>query len=141
MSNTSAAPPHTDNRTAAAARVFGALVLVVVAFQMALAAGAPWGRLTMGGAFPGTLPTGMRVAAAAQAAVLLLFGLVVASRARLLLPRWHGASQKLVWAVVAYTVIGAVLHAITPSTWERALWLPVVLGLGACAFVVARSRP
>ncbi|MDB4887018.1 MAG: hypothetical protein JWN79_2456, partial [Gemmatimonadetes bacterium] len=37
-------------RASVAARIFLVLTAVVVAFQLALAAGAPWGDLTMGGA-------------------------------------------------------------------------------------------
>ena len=122
-----------------AARVFGALSLVAAAFQLAIAAGAPWGHLTMGGAFPGRLPSPMRLAAIGQALVLLLFAAVVAARARLLFDRWHAVSRTLVWVVVAYTVVGVVLNAITPSPWERALWLPVLLVLCTCAVVTART--
>jgi hypothetical protein len=125
--------------THVAARVFGGLSLSVVAFQLALASGAPWGHLTMGGAFTGRLPTGMRVAAVAQAFVLSAFAVVVAARAQLMLPRWYGASRKLVWVVVAYMVVGVVLNTITPSGSERAVWLPVTLVLLICAIVVARG--
>jgi lysylphosphatidylglycerol synthetase-like protein (DUF2156 family) len=122
-----------------AARLFGIVVLLIVAFQLALAAGAPWGSLAMGGAFPGQLPPPMRVAAVVQALVLLLFGAIVAARAGLVLPGWRAASRKLVWVVVAYSIVGVVLNTITPSAWERALWLPMTLVLGACAAMVARS--
>jgi hypothetical protein len=81
----------------------------------------------------------MRLAALMQALVLALFSAVILVRARLMLPRWHGASRRLVWLVIAYTVVGSVLNAITPSVWERVLWLPVVLALGICAMVVART--
>jgi hypothetical protein len=123
-----------------AARLFAALAALVAAFQLALAAGAPWGALAMGGQFPGRLPPPMRVAAVVQAMVLLGFGAVVTSRAGLAPRRWRAASRRLVWVVVAYTVVGAVLNAITPSPPERALWLPVTLVLGICALVVARQR-
>ena len=123
-----------------AARRFVTLALLVAAFQFALAAGVPWGSLTMGGAFPGRLPASMRLAAMVQALVLVLFGGIVGARARLFLPRWHTGSRKLVWVVVAYTVVGVVLNAITPSAGERAMWLPVTLVLGACAVVVARAE-
>jgi hypothetical protein len=129
-----------DRRPTRAAVGFGALTVVVVAFQVALAAGAPWGHMTMGGAFSGQLPTPMRVAAVVQALLLVGFALIVAARAGLILPRWHRASRKLIWVVVAYTVVGAVLNAATPSAAERALWLPVTLLLGVCAVVVARGR-
>jgi hypothetical protein len=127
-------------RPVLAARLFGALVLLVAAFQLALAAGAPWGALAMGGQFPGRLPAAARAAAVVQAAMLLLFGAIVAARAGLALARWRRASRKLVWVVVAYTVVGVVLNAITPSPKERALWLPVTLVLCACAVAVARER-
>lgn len=122
-----------------AGRVFGALSLVAAAFQLALAAGAPWGHLTMGGAFPGRLPPAMRLAAIAQALVLLLFAAIVAARARLLFDRFHAVSRTLVWVVVVYTAVGALLNAITPSPWERVLWLPVLLVLCTCAVVTART--
>lgn len=129
-----------DRRGAIAAGVFAGLAFLVVAFQLALAAGAPWGRFAMGGAFPERLPPTMRVAAFAQALVIFFFGAIVAVRARLIGSWWwHAISRKLVWLVVAYTVAGTVLNAITPSPWERTLWLPVVVILGISAVVVART--
>jgi hypothetical protein len=122
-----------------AVKVFGGLTMLVVAFQIALAAGAPWGNLTMGGAYSGRLPPGMRVAAVVQALVLVVFALIIATRAGLIFARWRGASRKLAWVVVAYGIAGVVLNAITRSQWERALWLPVTLGLLYCAIVVARA--
>ena len=60
-----------------AAGIFGLLVLSLIVFQLALAAGVPWGELAMGGRFPGQLPTGMRIAAMVQAVVLFLLALTV----------------------------------------------------------------
>ncbi len=122
-----------------AARVFVALTAVVIAFQLALAAGAPWGELTMGGAFPGQLPPRMRVAALGSAVLLAAFGAIVAARAGLALPRWRRAAGRLIWVVVAYALVGVVLNAVTPSARERMLWLPVALVLAGCALVVARA--
>lgn len=124
-----------------AARIFIALTAVVIAFQLALVAGAPWGELTMGGAFPGQLPLRMRAAAAGSIILLSAFAAIVAARAGLALPRWRRASERLVWVVVAYTVVGVVLNAATPSARERMLWLPVALVLAWCAITVARARP
>jgi hypothetical protein len=130
-------------RATAAANIFAktfiALSAVVIGFQLAVAAGAPWGALTMGGAFPGRLPPRMRVAAVASAVLWLAFAAVVAARAGLALPRWRGASRRLIWVIVAVTLVGVALNAVTSSPWERALWLPVALALAACALVVARS--
>lgn len=123
-----------------AAALFVALTAGVVAFQLALAAGAPWGALTMGGAFPGRLPARMRVVAVGSALLLAALAGIVAARGGLALPRWRDASRRLVWGVVAYLLVGVVLNAATPSAPERALWLPVTIALAACALVVARQR-
>jgi len=45
---------------------------VVVAFQVSLVAGAPWGAAAWGGSQPGQLPAGLRVASAFSAAFWLL---------------------------------------------------------------------
>ena len=127
-------------RAALAAKLFLLMTAVVVAFQLALAAGAPWGELTMGGAFPGQLPPRMRAAAIGSALVLAAFAAVVAARAGLAFPRWQRASRRVIWVVVVYSVVGVVLNAATPSPRERLLWLPVTIALMACALVVARTR-
>lgn len=126
-------------RPTIAAAIFLTLTVVVVAFQLALAGGAPWGELTMGGAFPGQLPPRMRAAAVLSAVLLSVFGAIVAARAGLALPRWRRAAQRLIWVVVAYTLVGVVLNAATPSARERALWLPITVVLAGCALVVARG--
>jgi hypothetical protein len=138
--STTGSHDSTSMNAAFAARLFGLLAFVVVLFQLALAAGAPWGALAMGGAFPGRLPAAMRIAAVAQALLLLLLAAIVAARAGLVLPRWRVASRKLIWGVAAFLLLGALLNAITPSPWERLLWLPVVLLQLGCAVVVARSE-
>ena len=49
----------------AAALLYAAISVGVVAFQIALAAGAPWGAYAVGGAFPGQFPPGAFQAAEA----------------------------------------------------------------------------
>ena len=122
-----------------AAKIYLALSAVAIGFQIALAAGSSWGELSMGGAFPGQLPAPMRAAAIGSAVLLLALGTVVAARAGLALSRWRRASRRLIWVVVAYTLIGVVLHIITPTPRERMVWLPVLLVLAGCALVVARG--
>ncbi len=126
-------------RSIIAARIFITLTTVVVAFQLALAAGAPWGELTMGGAFPGLLPPRMRAVAAAPAVLLSALAAIIAARAGLAFPRWRRPARRLAWVVVAYTLVGVVLNAATPSARERALWLPAPAVLAACALVVTRA--
>jgi hypothetical protein len=123
---------------AGAARVFAGLTAVVILFQLALGAGAPWGAYAMGGAFPGTYPPPMRVAAVVQAAILAGVAAVVLARGGAAFPRWR--PQRLAWAVVALLAGGVVLNLITPSGMERLIWAPVAVVLFLCALRVALSR-
>lgn len=111
----------------------------VVLFQLALAAGAPWGEWAMGGAYPGQFPPPLRVAAVVQATLLVGMALVVLTRAGLFTPRWARHARWLIWIVVVYGVIGLILNLITPSAGERALWAPVVFVLLVSSLVVATS--
>jgi hypothetical protein len=108
-----------------AALIYAVVSVGVVAFQLALAAGAPWGAYAMGGAFPGAFPPALRVAALVQAALLSGLAVVVLARAGLVLPRWARPSRRLVWVAVAFSALSLVLNLATPSAGERALWAPV----------------
>ena len=123
-----------------AAWLFTIATSVVVLFQLALAAGAPWGEWAMGGAYPGQFPPSLRVAAVVQAALLVGMALVVLTRAGLFTPRWARHARWLIWVGVAYGVIGLILNLITPSAGERAIWAPVAFVLLVSSLVVA-SRP
>ena len=122
------------------ALVYGIVTLGVIAFQLALAAGAPWGEFAMGGAYPGQFPPELRVAAVVQAVVLGLLALVVLARAGIALPKWSKTSRWLVWVVVAFSALSLVLNSITPSARERMIWAPVALVMLVCSVIVARSR-
>lgn len=123
-----------------AAYVFAALTATAILFQLALAAGMPWGIFAWGGKFPGRLPGYMRIASVASSLLLLTLGGVVLARAGIALPNWQLSSQTLVWAVVAYCALGVIANAITPSPRERIIWLPVTLLLLASSIVVATGR-
>lgn len=122
-----------------AALVFGLLSLVVAAFQLALVAGAPWGEFTLGGRWRGALPPDLRAIPLVSAALLVAMAVVVAARAGLFAdpPFSEGVAAGWAWAVVAYCAVGSVANAATPSRRERALWLPVVLGMLASSLSVA----
>ena len=123
-----------------AALVFAGLTAGVCLFQLALAAGAPWGAYAMGGAFPGVMPPSMRVAAFVQIFVLGAVAAVVLSRAGVVLPRWRPAARWLAWGIVGLLGVGVVLNLITPSPMERAIWAPVAILLFASALRVAMAR-
>jgi hypothetical protein len=121
----------------AAALLYAVISAGVVAFQIALAAGAPWGAYAMGGAVPGQFPPALRIAALVQAALIVGMAAIVLSRARLILAGWSRVSRWLVWVVVVVTAMSLVLNLITPSAGEQALWAPVLLVLLASSLVVA----
>jgi hypothetical protein len=63
-----------------AAIIYAIVSLGVIAFQIALAAGAPWGAYAMGGAFPGQFPPALRIAAVIQAVLLAGLAAVILAR-------------------------------------------------------------
>lgn len=129
------------NKVRLAASVYAIVSVGVIAFQLALAAGAPWGEFAMGGAYPGQFPPELRVAAVVQALILALLALVVLARAGVALPGWSRMAHKAIWFVVAFSVISLILNSITPSARERAIWAPVALVMVICSVTVARSKP
>jgi len=116
-----------------AAILFALLAVMAILFQIALAAGAPWGHLTMGGRFAGRLPPSMRVAAVVQGAVLATLGVLVLARAGLAVafPSWT------IWIAVGISGISLVMNLATPSKGERMLWAPVGAAMLATSLVVA----
>jgi hypothetical protein len=118
---------------------FLACSLGLALFQLALALGAPWGRLAMGGRFPGRFPPAMRIAALAQIAIYGLMGAVVFARAGVALTEWSEVSRVAIWFVVGVMALALVLNLVTLSKWERRLWAPVALVMFAAALHVALS--
>jgi len=120
-----------------AAIAYALATAVVVGFQVALAAGAPWGEYAMGGRFPGRFPPAMRASAIVQAVVLALLALVVLDAAGLVALGWTAALPWLVWVPVVVSALSAVMNAATRSRVERRLWLPVAIVLLTSSLVVA----
>lgn len=83
-----------------AALLYAIVSAGVVAFQLALVAGAPWGAYAMGGAFPGQFPPSLRIAALVQATLLIGMALVVLDRAGWVAMRWALSAPWLIWASV-----------------------------------------
>jgi len=110
-------------------------------FQLILALGAPWGALTMGGVHPGQLPPALRVNAVLSALILCGTALVVCVRAGLVLCDRQDDVRRSIWGVVVFCTLEVVLQALTPSYWERALWLPCVsVMLVASSCVATRTK-
>ena len=122
-----------------AALIFALVASGVVAFQLALALGAPCGAYAMGGAFPGRFPPPLRIAAVVQAVVIGLLAVVVLSAAGLVLPDLAAAFGWLVWIPVAVSALAVVLNSISRSAGERRIWVPVAMLLLVSSLIVALS--
>ncbi|GAB4150889.1 MAG: hypothetical protein Fur0021_14080 [Candidatus Promineifilaceae bacterium] len=125
--------------TIVAVYAFTFAIVISVLFQIALALGAPWGHLAMGGRFPGKFPPAMRAAALVQAVVLVLLAVIVTIKARLILASFYTVSETAIWIVVAVSLLSLIMNLVTPSRGERILWAPVALVLALSSLVVALS--
>jgi len=117
-----------------AAWLYAGLAIVVALFQAALALGAPWGHLAMGGLHPGRFPPALRIAAFLQGALILFLAVVVLGRAGLVEPRPPNWLFTVAIAVIGVTTV---LNLITRSIPERRLWGPVTLVMFVCVLRVA----
>ena len=106
----------------------------LVGFQLALAFGAPWGRLAWSGRHAGVLPTELRVASATSAVVW--GGALVAAATPDSSPRL--ARVRTAYAVLAG--VGTVMNAASPSRPERLLWTPVAGALSVGLWRLARAH-
>ena len=123
----------------AAALVFALVTLGAIAFQLALAAGAPWGEYAMGGAFRGKFPPRLRAMAVVQALVLGILAAGVLSQAGLVDVPVVRDLPWLAWVAVVFSAVSLVLNAISRSSGERRIWVPVALVMLGSSLIVATS--
>ena len=117
-----------------AAVVFAVTIAGVVAFQLALALGAPWGEYAMGGAVRGRFPPALRVLALFQGGLLAILGLIVLGHVRIGPLASAGVP---IWVAVATSLLAVLLNAASRSGGERRIWVPVSLVLLGSSLVVA----
>ena len=125
----------------AAAVLFG----VVALFQLALALGIPWGAFAFGGRAVrdnGTLPPAYRAASAVTAVVLVLFAVVILTRAGVI-----GASGDstlvtvMSWVIVAFMAINTPMNLLGRHWLEKYVFGGITLVLVVLCAVVAASGP
>ena len=109
-------------RASLPARLSGALFGGAAAFQVCLVAGMPWGEFAWGGANPGVLPTGYRIASVGSAIVLTGLGLALGGATK-----GPVARRRLITGALVFSAVSLVTNAISPSTPERAVWVPFAL--------------
>ncbi len=121
----------------AAGVVFGFVALIAIGFQLALAAGAPWGEYAMGGRYPGRFPPRLRVAAVVQGIVIAVLAVIVLTRAGIV--RTPLDAPWLIFVVVVFSALSLIVNAISRSPGERRLWVPVAIVMLGSSLVVAAS--
>ena len=132
-------PFSSDRAVRATATAAAAGFAGVALFQVALAAGVPWGEAAWGGQ-PAQLPTTLRVGSGISA---VFYGaaapLIVLGRAGY----WgvDGASKFFrvgTWSLAVLMVLGSLLNFASTSRWENFLWGPYTAILAILCIVVAR---
>jgi hypothetical protein len=122
------------------ARLLASALTLMALFQLALAAGAPLGRLAWGGAGgEGVLPERFRIASAAAAGVLGLFAFLALARVGLVARRLPARVPAVaMWVLVAQLALNTLGNAASPSAPERWLMTPITATLAVLALLVAR---
>jgi hypothetical protein len=126
------------NPVPTAALIQVVISLGVVVFQLALAAGAPWGEYTMGGQTKGRLPRSLRIGATLSAVIMLAQAGHYLAQAgvipRLLDPTGNNVVN---WIWFGFSIAGLILNSISRSKKERNTWVPVLLASSVCTLHVA----
>lgn len=119
-----------------AAYIFLFVIALLALFQIALAAGAPWGRFAWGGA-QAKLPVALRIGSVVSLLIYSACAAIVADRAGLVDVMGDDVSSVGAWVVAGFLSLGVVMNAISRSKPERFAMTPVALVLAASAYVVA----
>jgi hypothetical protein len=110
----------------------------IAIFQLALAAGAPWGHAAWGGA-NAHLSTAQRSASAAAVVFYAAAALIVLGRAGMLRARGNAALFRWgIWFLAVAMAIGALPNFASQRRWENFIFGPLALVLAILCVVVAR---
>lgn len=124
-----------------AASIAVLLLGVIIAFQVALALGAPWGKAAWGGQHSGVLPIRFRIASGFAA--LVIYPLIIAAildaagLVRLDVFPWTNGRMTM-WILSGFFLLGALANLVSRSKPER-WWSPVALTIAICCFVTATA--
>lgn len=125
-------PPATAQLPSRRSSAAAGLLSVVGIFQVALAAGAPWGAAAWGGAHPGVLPDNLRVSSAVSAVVYGTLAVVTATALA-----GPTARRRILTGAAGLMAVGTLMNLASPSLVEKALWSPVAASL---AVLLWRTR-
>lgn len=113
-----------------------AILAALAIFQLALALGAPWGRLAWGGQHR-VLPARLRIGSAASILIYALIAAIAWDRVGVIDIFPEGFSVIAMWVVFGYFVLGILLNAISRSRPERLVMVPVTLVLSVLSLFIA----
>ena len=113
-----------------------AILAALAIFQLALALGAPWGRLAWGGQHR-VLPARLRIGSAASILIYALIAPIAWARVGVIDVFPEGFSVIAMWVVFGYFVLGILLNAISRSRPERLVMVPVTIVLSVLSFFIA----
>ena len=116
---------------------FVVLCGVLVLFQLALALGAPWGRLAWGGQHDGRLPRRLRVGSLMSIVIYAFLASIILDRGGVIALYPAGFSTVAAWVVVGFLALGVLMNAVSRSRSERFTMTPVALVLAGLALLVA----
>ena len=122
----------------AAGIIAGLMLAILIAFQLALAAGAPLGAAAWGGQNRGVLPGRLRLASAFVGLVVypVMLALILAA-AGLIGDDWVPFDPKIaMWILAGFFALGVAANAISRSPPER-IWAVVSAVLAVCCAVIA----
>lgn len=112
------------------------ILTLLAVFQIALAAGAPWGRFAWGGQHR-VLPRNLRIGSVIAVVIYAVTAFIAWERvgASTVLP--VPFVQVAMWVLFAYFALGIVMNAISRSKPERYTMTPVVAVLAVLSLLIA----
>lgn len=111
------------------------LLAAVGVFQVALAAGAPWGAAAWGGSHPGVLPDTLRVSSAVSGVVYGTLAAVTSSAVG-----GPTLRRRLLTGAAGLMAVGTLMNLASPSLVEKALWSPVAATLAVLLWRTRRDH-
>jgi hypothetical protein len=123
-----------------AAFVAVSLLAVIIAFQIALALGAPLGEGAWGGQNEGVLPKRLRIASGVAAFMIypLIVIAILGASDLIDVDLLRGKRGPLMWTFVGLFTLGGIANLVSRSTIER-YWAGVSLAIAVCCAVIASA--
>ncbi|MFW2383402.1 MAG: hypothetical protein ACN4GZ_16730 [Acidimicrobiales bacterium] len=122
------------------AAVVAAILLGAIAiFQLAIAAGAPWGDMAWGGRHDRRLPTRLRLGSGVAAVVLVVAASVVLAQGGVTswTPVPEGALRTVTWVLAGFMVLNTAGNLASASRTEQRVFGPTTAVLAILIAVVA----